>query len=86
MLKIELKPIGSNMNELHIGDNVILFSYSTPVAALVPGEGCLKTEIFHSDTTSRHISKWLDGIEAKKVPQEYIESLLIIRPDPDWAV
>jgi len=37
----------------------VLFSYSTPVAALVPGKGWMRTEKTHSVTTTKHINRWL---------------------------
>jgi len=42
-----------------IGENQVLYSYSTPVAAFVPGVGYLQTQQHYSVTTSRHINKWL---------------------------
>ena len=44
-----------------------LFSYSTPVAAFVPGIGYVRTTEHYSSTTTRHINKYLDGREAVKV-------------------
>jgi len=71
MLKV--KPIGSNMTELHTDQHVILFSYETPVAALRKGDHeYLRTDKFWSQTTSRHINKWLQGVEAQTVSQEYL--------------
>jgi hypothetical protein len=39
----------------------ILYSYTTPVAAHIPGKGYVKTNTYFSATTSRHINKWVDG-------------------------
>ena len=52
---------GTNATVVSIGDNEVLFSYSTPVAAFVPGRGYLRTDRHFSVTTSRHINKWIDG-------------------------
>lgn len=71
-----IKKVASNMTELHLPNgNVVLFSYSTPVAACIRGEGYVRTEQYFSKTTSCHIGKWLDGVNAKTVPQADIEAL-----------
>ncbi len=74
-MALKIHQLGSNMVELELGDTWILFSYSTPVAARVPGEGWFRTEKFHSMTTSRHINKWLGGREAATMPQEFFDGL-----------
>ena len=55
---MQLTPIGSNMTEVETSEARILFSYRTPVAAYIFGEGYVKTEKYWSVTTSRHINKW----------------------------
>ena len=71
-----IKPVKSNMTELHTNNgNVILFSYQTPVAAMIRGEGYVRTEQKYSVTTSKHITQWLDGVNAKTVPQSEIDAL-----------
>lgn len=73
---MKLNPIGPNQNEVTLPNGTqILFSYSTPVAAYVPGRGWLRTSTKHSVTTSRHINQWLDGIKAESVPQAEIDAL-----------
>ena len=74
-IQMRLTPIASNMTEVETSDARVLFSYSTPVAAYIYGEGFVKTEKWYSVTTSRHINKWLDGSQAKEVPQEKINLL-----------
>jgi hypothetical protein len=75
---MKLKPVGSNMTELHVGDAVILFSYQTPVAAQV-GNRFYRTTTKYSSTTSSHIRKWLGmrgaGEAAETVAQEFITHL-----------
>ena len=73
--KMQLTPIGSNMTEVETADARILFSYRTPVAAYVFGEGYVKTSTWYSTTTSRHINKWLQGVNADTVDQEMLDSL-----------
>jgi hypothetical protein len=73
-----LKQIAPNMTVLRRNGNQILYSYETPVAVYDAKE-CkyMKTEYKWSRTTSRHITKWLDGVTAEPVPQstinEYVE-------------
>ena len=73
---MQLTPIASNMTEVETDLGRVLFSYRTPVAAYVFGEGFVKTEKFWSVTTSRHINKWLDGGTAKEVEQTYLDELV----------
>lgn len=65
----------TNAIEVDKGDRVVLFSYSTAVAVLVKGDAWYRTAQKYSVTTSRHINKWLDGVEAKTVPQAEIDRL-----------
>jgi hypothetical protein len=55
-----VQQIGSNMTELMLADGTeILISYTTPVAARIPGRGWVRTAHKWSTTTSKHINKWL---------------------------
>lgn len=61
---MELKRYGPNVAEITTADGArVLFSYSEPVAAYVPGLrldfAWIKTAQFFSRTTSGHVSKWL---------------------------
>ena len=73
---MQLTPIASNMTEVETSEARILFSYPTPVAAYVQGDGFVTTEKWWSVTTSRHINKWLDGGTAKEVAQTYLDNLV----------
>ena len=73
---MQLTPIASNMTEVETSEARILFSYRTPVAAYVFGEGYVRTEKWWSVTTSRHINKCLDGGTAKEVSQTYLDNLV----------
>ena len=67
------------MTEVETSEARILFSYRTPVAAYVFGEGFVRTEKWWSVTTSRHINKLLDlryGETAKEVSQTYLDNLV----------
>ena len=55
-----LNPLGPNCNEvIDSKGTTVLISYRTPVAAFIPGKGVIQTSKRWSNTTSRHISKWL---------------------------
>ena len=73
-----LTPIASNMTEIETDDARILFSYRTPVAAFVFGEGFVRTDKYWSVTTSRHINKWIGSTDRpiKQVPQTYLDYLV----------
>ena len=72
---MQLTPIASNMTEVETSEARILFSYRTPVAAYIFGEGFVKTEQYWSVTTSKHINKW-GAKDGKKDPQARLESLV----------
>ena len=72
---MNLTPLGTNRTQLDLKDGTsVLFSYSTPVAALTDN-GYYRTSKNWSVTTSRHIDTWLGGVLAKEQPQEYFDSL-----------
>lgn len=72
---MKLNPIGSNCNEVEIGDVTILFSYRTPVAAQTADGFYVRTDKHWSVTTSRHINKWLSGARCEVKPQSYFDGL-----------
>jgi len=75
---MQLKKLGSNMTELVTRDGRILFSYETPVAVLDHGDyEYYVTDRFFSKTTTRHINKWLEGVNAVKVSHEKIEGYVV---------
>lgn len=72
----KLSPVGSNQTEIEHDNGVtVLFSYSTPVAAFVPGKGALVTNHHYSTTTSRHINKAVErwGATRHEVDQGVID-------------
>ena len=82
---LEIDPIAPNMTELRLEGVRVLFSYSTPVACHLTDPraisdialpGYYRTEKKWSPTTTRHISKWLDGSTASSEPQEFFDNLL----------
>ena len=73
---MQLKPLGSNMNEIVVEGKYILFSYKTHVAGW-DESGAFRTEDFFSVTTSKHINKYLGGKDVgRKVSQKFIEDLV----------
>ena len=77
---MKLRNVGSNMTEITTEKGQILFSYETPVAALLAdddnGDTVVKTSHKWSQTTSRHINKWLDGLTAVERPQAFFDNLV----------
>jgi hypothetical protein len=75
---MKLNPIGANKTELHTDNgNVILFSYKTPVAAFVEGQGWIKTSKKWSVTTSKHITQWIPrGANVREVDQATLDAMV----------
>jgi hypothetical protein len=77
---MKVQPIGSNQTQVSLADGTeVLFSYSTPVAALVPGKGWIRTAEKWSTTTSKHINAWLAkncGGTVQSVPQWDLDQLV----------
>jgi len=73
---MQLTPIASNMTEVETSEARILFSYRTPVAAYVFGDGFVRTEKWWSVTTSRHINKWIGNCTTKEVSQTFLDNLV----------
>jgi hypothetical protein len=77
--KTQLVSLGANVTELVTPQATVLFSYSTPVAAQIPGVGFVRTERTHSPTTTRHVNDWLrnNGVEsAAPIPQKHFDGLV----------
>ena len=74
---MQLRPIASNMTQLDLADGTsVLFSYKTPVAAYLSDQAkYVRTATKWSGTTSRHINKWLEGVNATTVDQEILDAL-----------
>ena len=74
---MQLVPLASNMTEVETDLGRVLFSYRTPVAAYVYGEGFKRTEKWWSVTTTRHINKWLpENGTVEEVPQTYLDNFV----------
>ena len=74
---MKIKQIASNQTELATNGMIVLFSYSTPVAAMLPSGRYVKTSTKHSVTTTKHINKWLQGVgdSVELVEQSFIDNL-----------
>ena len=74
---MKLRRIGYNQTVVEYNNgSEVFFSYDTPVAARLKDYEYLRTQDFYSKTTSRHINKYLDGVNAKKVTQQTINNLV----------
>jgi len=73
---MKLKAIASNLSELQTNTATLAFSYSTPVAGW-DEYGAFKTDTKFSQTTSKHIKKYLGDAfdDARVVPQKMIEEM-----------
>ena len=73
---MKLTPIAANQTEVETNEGRIFFSYKTPVAAYLPEKGYVRTSQFWSVTTSRHINKWLKGVnEVTEIDQSVLDNL-----------
>lgn len=63
MKPVFLKSLGTNVNQVTIGNKQILFSYETPVALHLMGTGFFKTAERFSKTTSKHVNQWLGDLK-----------------------
>ena len=73
---MKLRKISNNETEIDFGFAVVFFSYNTPVAVRTEQGALLKTSYKHSSTTSRHINKWLNGLEAIEKDQSFFDNLI----------
>ena len=72
---MKLVKIGNNVVEVSFLTVQILYSYSTPVAYR-GHEGCFKTEVKHSMTTSKHVNQWgAKGFPTR--PQSWFDNLKV---------
>ena len=76
-VQMKIKQIASNQTELSTNGMIVLFSYSTPVAAMLPSGRYVKTSTKYSVTTTKHVNKWLQGVgdSVELVEQSFINNL-----------
>ena len=72
---MKLLSIGNNETEITTETGTrVFFSYETPVA-VINSHGCFVTEQKYSQTTSKHLNKWVGDLEYSSVPQSIINLL-----------
>ena len=68
-------PKATTIIELANGDE-LLIHYETPVAGFISGKGYVRSEQFHSVTTSKHVNYYCGGKgEGIKVEQDELDNL-----------
>ena len=73
---MRLTPIATNQTQVDYDSGMqVFFSYKTPVAAYIPTKGYVRTSTKWSKTTTRHINKWLDGVNATEIDQGVLDSI-----------
>jgi hypothetical protein len=73
---MKINQIKANQTEIIINSGKIVFcSYNTPVAACVDGT-YYRTSKKWSNTTSKHVNSWLDGVKAEEKEQSFFDDLL----------
>ena len=73
---MKLKRTGYNQTVVSHNNGVeVFFSYDTPVAGRSADYEYFRTEDYYSRTTSRHINKYLEGVNATVVSQQLIDNL-----------
>ena len=72
---LKIQNLGANKLEIYFDkSNLILFqSYETIVAARLEDLEYVRTSTKWSRTTTRHINKWLEGVEAQERPQSFFD-------------
>lgn len=73
---MKLEQISGNLCLLHTNSMNLLFSYGVPIAGC-DAAGYFKTGETWSKTTSRHISLYLGEHEARVVPQQWLNELVL---------
>jgi len=77
---MNLIPVAANQTEIEIGGKTVFFSYKTPVACHINGEGYFRTDKQWSRTTSKHINQFIarNGGTGKTQtrPQSFFDSLV----------
>jgi len=73
---MKLKPIATNQTEIIYSHGLrLFFSYETPVACQMPSGRYHVTDKKWSQTTTRHINKWLNGATAEEMPQLFFDGI-----------
>ena len=71
---MKVNHVGSNQTEIELSNGTtVLYSYSTAVAAFVPGRGGLVSSTKYSATTSGHVSKAIERWGCSKTIVDQVE-------------
>ena len=78
---MKLVQFGANQSILIDSEgHEFFFSYETCVAGYSPGEGYFRTTEYYSRTTTKHINRYLDGVNPDKLtmvqPEDIQRALL----------
>ena len=77
---MKLKRISANETEIKFNEETtVFFSYDTPVAAKV-GVRYYRTKEKHSQTTTKHLNRWLEDEKGDLKPQSWFENRLLCKP------
>ena len=83
---MELQQIAANQTLVTFPNySEVFFSYKTPVAGYHPDLGYVRTKQYYSQTTSKHINKYLKDCTVQEVDQDVINKLSLFNPDPSWV-
>ena len=87
---MNLKSYRKNMKSVELAGIIVLFSYSTAVAAFLPGRGVIRTKTKYSMTTTKHINQWIEAefspnVTITEVEQSEIDGLSIVDKLADYA-
>lgn len=73
---MNIKQLSSNQTLLTTNHGYeILYSYETAVAGYSPLLGHFKTSKFYSNTTSKHINKYLNGVKPLELSPDEIDAM-----------
>jgi len=73
---MQVQSLGANKTQVDLADGTsVFFSYKTPVAALVPGKGWIRSSTRYSVTTTKHVNQWIQST-ATEVDQWDIDQLV----------
>ena len=76
---MKLTRMSNNVAVLALPEGVeVLFSYDTPIAAFVPGQGYMITSTKYSKTTTKHGNSWGPRVKTI-VPQTVIDQLMSVK-------
>ncbi len=84
---MNLQVLGANRTQVTHDNGVrVFFSYSTPVAVVLPGKGWVRTDKSWSRTTAKHIGQFGCPSDAPRKPQEWFDNEGWTKPDAETHV